>query len=228
MCRTSWKFSEKSENFPKKVLTNPKEYAIIKTQRKEKKGEKLCGFIWEITAGCGLIKREGKPSFFYFAPGADERQRRKFHYTTPPAILSRLFRKLFIYLFFPKHLTFSPFYLIIKSRGEPLGRSPKPTIAPWGVGVGPTKKIKKALDKPQNLCYNKGVNEGSKAEAEWQAPCEACKTLTTKSSTARCSCLRYTNVNQTSQAEKMSRIRRIHKPTSLLCSCSSAGRALAF
>ena len=30
--------------------------------------------------------------------------------------------------------------------------------------------------------------------------------------TARCSCLRYTNVNQTTQAEKMSWIRRIHKP----------------
>ena len=30
--------------------------------------------------------------------------------------------------------------------------------------------------------------------------------------TARCSCVRDTNVNQTTQAEKMSWIRRIHKP----------------
>jgi hypothetical protein len=36
MCRTSWKFSEKSENFPKKVLTNTKSYAIINSEIKER------------------------------------------------------------------------------------------------------------------------------------------------------------------------------------------------
>ena len=74
------------------------------------------------------------------------------------------------------------------------------------------KKCWKPLDKSPSLCYNKDVNEGSKAEAEWQDPRESDKTLTIKSSTARCSCLRNINVNQTSQAETMSRIRRIQKP----------------
>ena len=68
------------------------------------------------------------------------------------------------------------------------------------------KNFENPLDKSPSLWYNKDVNEGSKAEAEWQAPREASKTLTIKSSTARGVGVRNTNVNQTVQAETMSRI----------------------
>ena len=78
------------------------------------------------------------------------------------------------------------------------------------------KKIRdfqeKPLDKSPSLWYNKDVNEGSKATTKEWTPTRASKPLMIKSSTARCSCLRYTNVNQTTQAEKMLWIRRIHKP----------------
>ena len=95
----------------------------------------------------------------------------------------------------------------------------------WGF-ESPTapKKLKKVLTN-RKVCDIIKTQRGKQGRSRRQDPRESGKSLTTKSSTARCSCVRDTNVNQTSQAEKMSRIRRIQKP--LLLWCSSNGKTPA-
>ena len=93
----------------------------------------------------------------------------------------------------------------------------KPTKINWNFS-------KKCLTNSQECAIIK-AQRGKQGRSRRQDPRESCKSLMTKSSTARCSCVRDTNVNQTSQAEKMSRIRRIQKL--LLLWCSSNGKTPA-
>ena len=84
-----------------------------------------------------------------------------------------------------------------------------------GVGESREKKQvalkKKCLTNSQECAIIK-AQRGKQGRSQRQDPRESGKSLTIKSSTARCSCVRDTNVNQTPQAEKMLGIRRIQKP----------------
>ena len=94
----------------------------------------------------------------------------------------------------------------------------KPTKINWNFS-------KKCLTNSQE-CAIIQVQRGKQGRSRRQDPRESCKSLMTKSSTARCSCVRDINVNQTPQAEKMLGIRRIQKPFPFLW-CSSNGKTPA-
>ena len=71
----------------------------------------------------------------------------------------------------------------------------------------PQKKLKKCLTNHQKCDIIKiQMREARQKPARWQDPRESDKPLTIKSSTARGVGVRNTNVNQTVQAETMSRI----------------------
>ena len=93
----------------------------------------------------------------------------------------------------------------------------------WGevkVGVRiphrPQKKSKKCLTNHQKCDIIKiQMRDARQKPARWQDPRESRKTLTIKSSTARGVGVRNTNVNQTVQAETMSRISLLPQATPL-------------
>ena len=78
------------------------------------------------------------------------------------------------------------------------------------------KIFRKPLDKPHRVCYNESTKGEESGNRKKRVAHESTVRPLSNDPTARCSCVRYINVNQTAQAEKMSRIRRIHKPLTSL------------
>ena len=66
----------------------------------------------------------------------------------------------------------------------------------------PKKKFKKPLDKPPRVCYNRGT-KGEGRNGRTEAHESDVRRNPTKTPTARCVGLRYTNVNQSRFAEVM-------------------------
>lgn len=73
------------------------------------------------------------------------------------------------------------------------------------------KNQKNPLDKSSLLWYNKDTKGEERAKPKrWDF--RKVRKTPTDDPTARCPCLRNINVNQTTRAEKMSWIRKVHKP----------------